>query len=111
PLARLVYQLTLASILTERGELDRARAVIESVRTLFPAKLFPNQQFWCDAAEAILANAGEDRERSLCRLRESLRRVRTLGVEVLLGTQPVAARQLARLALTEDIETAHVQGW
>jgi ATP/maltotriose-dependent transcriptional regulator MalT len=111
PLARLVYQLTLASILTERGELDRARGVVESVRSLFPAKLFPNQQFWCDAADAILATSAEERERSRRRLGESLRRVRTLGVEVLLGTQPLAARQLARLALTEDIETAHVQAW
>jgi LuxR family transcriptional regulator, maltose regulon positive regulatory protein len=109
PLASLLYETTLASILIERGELERARSLVAPLRSMFPVDRFPYQVLRLDAVEAVLADAAGEPPEWTARLRDSLRRVQRLGAKVLVYTQPLLARQLARVALNANLETPYVQ--
>jgi DNA-binding SARP family transcriptional activator len=109
-LARQSYTVTLVSILIERGELGRAREVLDGIRGLYPADLFPLAPFQVQALHALLDAARNDgawREP----MRQSLRRLRALGSRVLASGQPLLARRLSALLLSEDLETGFVRSW
>jgi LuxR family transcriptional regulator, maltose regulon positive regulatory protein len=110
-LARVAYHVDLASVLLERGDWQGARAAIDAVRRLCPPDLLPFQAFRT-AAIAALVDAASPRPAGWRKdLEEWLRRIRELGVEAVVTTNPLLAKQLSRVALSEGIETAYVRAW
>ncbi|MBI5069628.1 MAG: hypothetical protein HZB56_15440 [Deltaproteobacteria bacterium] len=111
-LASIMQGLTRASIATERGELDRARTILDEQRGRFATERFPGLTFRVVAQRAVLeAAAGGLSAVTRAELLESLRRLQRLGGRVLSTLQPGPARQIAELLLAEDIETPFVRSW
>jgi hypothetical protein len=109
-LALLAYRATLAASLAELGEHGRAREVVSLMRDVYPRRSFPLQSFSAEAAGIILAAATERPDQWCAQLRDGLRRLQDLGVAV-PSRCPITARQLARIALSQGIETSYVRNW
>lgn len=109
-LALSAYRAMLVSILVELGEHGRARDVVSSLSGMYPQASFPCQSFTAEAAGIILAAASGNPDGWRVQLRDGLRRLQVLGVQV-PSRCPIAARQLARIALSEGIETSYVRAW
>jgi ATP/maltotriose-dependent transcriptional regulator MalT/DNA-binding SARP family transcriptional activator len=110
-LGRLAYHVEQASMLLERGDLARARTIVERWSGMYPPALLPMQAFRMRSVSALVGAASADGSEWKAELRDGLRVLRELGVPVVVTTNALLARQLAELALSEQIETAYVSAW